>query len=126
MLASAVGIYDSLRICPVVGARFVTVQFDGMGTIAGPPARIAGTGDGKAFVRGSMLVAKSSMLCDSKNAILRSLEMNSWASFFHSCLRIGILVFEAALFATWGSVDDVAPTLPATLLCNDPLNARVL
>jgi hypothetical protein len=31
------------------------------------------------------------------------LEMISWASFFYSCLGIGILVFEAALFATWGS-----------------------
>ena len=67
--------YDPLRICPVVGARFVTVQFDGMGTIAGPPARIAGTGAGKAFVSGSVQVAKSSMLYDSKNAILKGLEM---------------------------------------------------
>lgn len=97
MLASGVGTYDSLRICPVVGARFVTVQFDGMGTIAGPPARIAGTGAGKAFVSGSMLVAKSSMLCDRKNAILRCLEMNNWGSFLDSCLRVAILLFETAL-----------------------------
>ena len=97
MLASGVGIYDSLRICPVVGARFVTVQFDGMGTIAGPPARIAGTGAGKAFVSGSMLVAKSSMLCDRKNAILRCIETNNWASVFDNCSRVAILLFETAL-----------------------------
>lgn len=75
-MASVVGMYDSLRICPVVGARFVMVQFDGMGTIAGPPARIAGTGAGRAFVSGSMPVAKSSMLYDRKDAILRYLKMN--------------------------------------------------
>ena len=95
-MASGVGMYDSLRICPVVGARFVTVQFDGMGTIAGPPARIAGTGAGRAFVSGSMLVAKSSMLCDRKNAMLRC-QTNNWASFFDNRSIVVMFMFETAL-----------------------------
>lgn len=62
LLAAAVGTYDSLRICPSVGARLVTVQFEGMGVIAGPPARIAGSGVGKAVVEGTRLTARINVL----------------------------------------------------------------
>lgn len=54
VLDSTVGTYDLLRICANAGARLVMVQFDGIGTIAGPPARMTGT----ALVNGSIIAIR--------------------------------------------------------------------
>ena len=60
-----------MRICPSVGVRLVTVQFDGMGTADGPPARILGVGVGNALAHGSILAARSSTVEGNVKYILR-------------------------------------------------------
>jgi len=49
LFAAEVGRYDWLRMCEIVGSRFAIVQFDGMGTAAGPPARMIGVEAGRAL-----------------------------------------------------------------------------
>ena len=53
------GMYDSLRICPSVGARLVIVQFVGIGSAAGPPAKILRGTVGSALAEANMPTARS-------------------------------------------------------------------
>ena len=62
--------YVWLRICPDVGTRLVTVQFDGMGTAAGPPARMVGVVTGSALLKESMFAASNNTVEGNVKCIL--------------------------------------------------------